>query len=176
MPIVPKFTVTQSFNSPSNLTFTDTSTGSDVNIASRSIYIEQANGDYIVISGNTNNYTTWYVNDTTATFDILDKDYAVTITVNWLDQNGNVLYTSANIFAFTNFNEKFDYGLTQMLTANPVLINDNDFFDYKEELRISIDSGNQAFDLAGDLFAAQQCYDRATNLRSNSQYYFNINA
>ena len=77
---------------------------------------------------------------------------------------------------FFNFNEKFDYGLTQMLTANPMLINDNDFFPHKEELRISIDSGNQAFTLVGDIFAAQQCYDRATELRVNSQYYFNINA
>lgn len=176
MPLTPSFTAVQSFNSPSNLTFTDTSTGSDISVASRSIYIEQANGDYIIISGNTNDYTTWYLQDVSATFDILDKDYAVTITVNWVDQYNNVLYTYSDVFAFTNFNEKFDYGLTQMLTANPMLINDNDFFKNKEDLRISIDSGNQAFDMAGDLFAAQQCYDRGTNLRENSQYYFNINS
>lgn len=176
MPLTPSFTVTQSFNSPSNLTFTDTSTGSDVNVASRNIYIEQANGDYIIISGNPNNYTTWYIGDNPLILGILDKDYAVTITIDWVDQFNNVLYTASNIFAFTNFNEKFDYGLTQMLTANPMFVNDNDFFLHKADIRISIDSGNQAFDLAGDLFAAQQCYDRATNLRENSQYYFNINS
>jgi len=70
MPLTPSFTVVQSFNSPSNLTFTDTSTGSDINVASRNIYIEQANGDYIIISGNTNDYTTWFIQDTTSTFDM----------------------------------------------------------------------------------------------------------
>jgi hypothetical protein len=176
MPLTPSFTVTQSFNSPNNLTFTDTSTGSDINVASRNIYIQQANGSYVVVSGNLNDYTTWYIGDNPFVLNILDKDYAVTIRIDWVDANNNVLYTTANIFAFSNFNEKFDYGLTQMLTANPLFINDNDFFLHKSDIRISIDSGNQAFDLAGDLFAAQQCYDRATNLRENSKYYFNINS
>ena len=176
MPLTPSFTVSQSFNSPSNLTFTDTSTGSDVNIASRNIYMQQANGDYVIVSGNTNDYTSWYIGDNPLILDILDKDYALTITIDWVNANNVTLYTASNVFAFTNFNEKFDYGLTQMLTANPLLINDNDFFLHKSDIRISIDSGNQAFQMAGDLFAAQQCYDRATNLRENSQYYFNINS
>ena len=80
------------------------------------------------------------------------------------------------MYGFTEYNEMFDYGLTQMLTANPLLINDNDYFPHKSDLRTSIDSGNQAIIYAQDLFAAQQCYDRATNLRLSSQYYFNINS
>lgn len=177
MSLTPNFTVTQSFGTPANLTFTDTSTGSDTSVASRNIYIQQANGDYIVMTGNTStNYTTWDYDLSSITLGILEKDVAVTITIDWVDELNNKVYTSTKIFAFTNFNEKFDYGTTQMLTANPMLINDNDFFVHKADMRVSMDSGNQAFNLVGDLFAAQECYDRATNLRTSSQYFFNINS
>ena len=176
MSLTVNFTASQSFGTPSQLTFTDTSTGSDTNVASRNIYIQQADGTYIVISGNTLDYTTWDYDLPSITLDILTKDVAVTITIDWVDDTNTKLYTSTKIFAFTNFNEKFDYGTTQMLTANPLLINDNDFFVHKADMRVSIDSGNQAFNLVGDLFSAQECYDRATNLRTSSQYYFNINS
>lgn len=177
MSLTPNFTVTQSFGTPTDLTFTDTSTGSDTNVASRNIYIQEPDGTYIVMEGNTtSDYTTWDYDLETITLDILTKDVAVTITIDWLDAFGVKLYTSTKIFAFTNFNEKFDYGTTQMLTANPMLINDNEFFVHKADMRISMDSGNQAFNLVGDLFSAQECYDRATNLRTSSQYYFNINS
>jgi hypothetical protein len=177
MPLVPNFTVTQSLGSPNLLEFNDTSTGSDGAVVNRWIYIQQANGTYIVEGSNTTtDYTEVpYIIDP-VTLDVLTKDVAVQITVEWLDSSDTVLYTKSNVFKFTNFNENFDYALTQNLTANPLLINDNDFFANKSELRTCIDSGNQAFDLVGDLFSAQQCYDRATNLRINSQYFFNINS
>jgi hypothetical protein len=74
------------------------------------------------------------------------------------------------------YNETFDYQLTQVLTGNPLVINDNNFFPNKSDLRVNIDGGNQAIFFATDLFSAQQCYDRATNLRLGSQYYFNANS
>jgi len=177
MPLVPNFAVTQSLGTPNLLEFNDTSTGSDGAVVNRWIYIQQANGTYIVEGSNTTtDYTEVpYVIDP-VTLDVLTRDVAVQITVEWLNSSDAVLYTKANVFRFTNFNENFDYALTQNLTANPLLINDNDFFANKSEFRTCIDSGNQAFDLVGDLFSAQQCYDRATNLRINSQYFFNINS
>jgi hypothetical protein len=51
--------------------------------------------------------------------------------------------------AFTLYNETFDYGLTTMLSANPLLINDNSFWGNKVKLREAIDSGNQALEIAG---------------------------
>jgi hypothetical protein len=105
-----------------------------------------------------------------------ETDVAVTITVEWLDISNVVLYSVSNNYGLTGFNEQFDYGLTQMLTANPVLINDNNFFGNKMDLRVAIDSGNQALALANDLFATQQCYNVANNIRTNSVYYFNINS
>ena len=84
-----------------------------------------------------------------------------------------VLYSSSNIYGLTAYNEDFDYQLTSILCSNQQLVNDNHFLDSKSELRLLIDAGNQAIETAGDLTSAQLCYDQATDLRVNSQYYFN---
>lgn len=175
MALTQSFTAVQPYGNPSNITFTDTSTGSDVNVISRKIYVKKADGSYIVEEGNPNNYITWAIADAAITLELLTEDVATEITIQWV-KISSVGYSQVQKISFTQFNEIFDYGLTQMLAANPLLINDNDFFPHKANLRISIDSGNQAMILAGDLYAAQQCYDRATALRLSSQYYFNINS
>jgi hypothetical protein len=178
---VPNFVAIQPFGTPNLIEITDTSTGSDTRISTRRIYIRKADGSYIVEDGNTNDYIDWAYPNTSITLDVLKKDVAVEITVQWVYINPftyypTIIYSKVTIYGFTEYNEMFDYGLTQMLSANPLLINDNDFFPNKSNLRTSIDSGNQAITYAQDLYAAQQCYDRATNLRLSSQYYFNINS
>ena len=176
MPLTPNFTAVQLYGSPNEIVLTDTSTGSDVTITSRRVFIQMPNGTYLVEEGTTTDYEVWNIADDSITLDVLTKDVAVTITVQWLDVTDTVVVPKVYEFGFTQFNESFDYGLTQMLTANPMLINNNDFFQNKSELRVCIDSGNQALSLVGDLFAAQQCYDRATNFRLDSRYLFNINS
>jgi len=57
-----------------------------------------------------------------------------------------------------------------------MLINDNNFWDSKQKLSELIDSGNQAIEEASDIYNAQRCYDAATDLIDNSQYYFNGNS
>ena len=176
MALTPSFTALQQFGTPSNLTLTDTSTGTDLAVYSRRVFIELPNGTYIVQQGSTTDYETWSYALSAITLDILSTDVAVTITVQWLNVSNVVLYTVSNNYGLTGFNEQFDYGLTQMLTANPTLIIDNNFFGTKIELRVGIDSGNQALALANDLFATQQAYNIANNIRINSVYYFNINS
>jgi len=62
------------------------------------------------------------------------------------------------------------------MSANPMLINDNDFWYNKSKLRVLIDSGNQAILNAEDLSNAQLCYDEATKVRLKAQYLFNGNS
>ncbi len=83
------------------------------------------------------------------------------------------LYVSTQIVGFTSFNEDFDYNLSTMLAANPLLINDNSFKDNKANLRLFIDSGDKAITNASDIVSAQLCYDQGTALRLSSPYYFN---
>lgn len=176
MSFVQNFSTSQTSGNPSVITITDDSTGSDGAITQRRVYITDANGNYIVPKGNYTDYVQWALADSSIDIDCLLKDMAVTIVVQWLDVSNVVLYEKTEPVGFTLYNETFDYGLTQMLSGNPMLINDNNFFQDKSALRTYVDSGNQAVSLASDLFGAQSCYDEATKLRTKSQYYFNSNA
>jgi len=180
MPFTPGFSTSQTTGIPNSINFTDTSTGLDTNIVSRRVFMQTAANDYLVEQGTTTNYEVWAIvsaplDPLSISFDVLKKDMALYITVQWLDVADTVLYSKSYLTGFTLYNESFDYQLTQVLSGNPLVINDNNFFPNKSTLRVSIDSGNQAIFLAADIFAAQQCYDRATNLRLNSPYFFNAN-
>lgn len=176
MPLIPSFSVSQTEGAPSLINFLDTSTGNDVNITQRRIFLWLSSGVYLVQTRTSTNYETWNIAFLNAILDVLTEDKAINITVEWLDVGDNVLYNYQLNRGFTLYNETFDYQLTQRLTGNPKLIDDNNFFEEKEKLRVGIDSGNQCLLLANDIYGAQQCYNIATKLRINSQYYFNANA
>lgn len=176
MALTASFSEAQPVGEPSQIVFTDTSTGTDGSVTQRRIYIAKADGSFIVESGVTTDYNAWpnFPSSTTITLDLLDKDYATRLVVEWCDVSGNVLYSvQQDAVGFTSYNEDYDYGLTQLMTANPDLVDDNGFRQHKSDLRDFIDSGDRAISRASDLYNAQRCYDLATNLRIKSQYYFN---
>lgn len=173
MPLTVSFSATQPVGEPSVVRLTDTSTGSDAAVTQRRVYLAKDDGTFLVPEGTSTDYIEWDYADSTIDIDALvDRDYAILVTVEWLNVGNVVLYNSSQNVGFTSFNEDFDYQLTQMLSGNPLLINDANFFQSKSDLRTNIDSGNQAIERADDIYGAQQCYDRATNIRLNSQYYF----
>ena len=176
MPIVAAFTVSQVVGDESIVTITDSSTGSDVAITQRRVYLQKDNGDYLVPDGTTTDYVEWDYADSSIEIDCLDKDYALFITVQWLDVTDVVLYDADGTYGLTSYNEDFDYGLTTVLASNPLLINDNSFKQNKSNLRLFIDSGDLAIERASDIISAQLCYDQATVLRLKSEYLFNQSA
>lgn len=176
MALTVDFSAENILGTPGDLLFTDLTTGTDGTITQRRIYIRTWDNDPIVIEGTSTEYEVWsgFPGTTTITLeDILDKDYGVIITVQWLTALGVVVYDKVESYGFTEYNEEFDYSLTEMLSGNPLLINDQNFYTSKSDLRTDIDSGNKAIEQWSDIYAAQQCYDRATELRINSQYYYN---
>jgi len=179
MPLVASFSAAQTPGVPGTILLTDTSTGTDVAVTQRRVYIQTAAGDYLVEEGVTTEYSPWldFPSTTELTLtDILDKDYGVRIVCQWLDVSNTVLYDKTLYYGFTCYNEDFDYQLTQTVAGNPLLISDNNFWGNKSILRGFIDSGDNAITRNSDIAAAQQCYDLATNMRTNSQYFFNINS
>lgn len=175
MPLVPLFNVSQTIGSPSEITLTDVSTGSDGSITQRRAYFQKWNGDFLVEDGTTTDYEPWALIDTSATFDLLPASEALKITVEWLDVSNAVVESKVVFYGLTEDAEDFDYGLTQNVASNNQLMNDNNFWRNKLKLRILIESGNNAITSVSDIYSAQQCYDMATELQSNSQYAFNIN-
>lgn len=172
------FSTSQTPGSPGDINFQDDSTGTDVAVTQRRIYIQTSNGEYLVEEGVVTEYNPWtgFPGTTTITLsDILSADAGCRVVVQWLNVSNTVLYDKTKYYGFNCYNEDFDYSLTQNVAANKLLINDKNFWGNKSKLRTLIDSGDQAIARASDINACQQCYDMATELRLNAQYYFNEN-
>jgi len=180
VPITANFSATQSYATPSSITFTNSSTGTDITAVALRISLLTAQGTYLVPSGNSSTqYITWPLADATLTTDVLGgtdgKDYGLLCLMEYLNVSGTVVASKSQVLGFTIYNENFDFTLSQMLSGNSPLMNDNRFFEKKSLLRTYIDSGNKAIELASDYLTAQICYDEATSVRNAAQYLFNIN-
>jgi hypothetical protein len=178
MPLSVNFSTAQVSGEPSEIVFTDTSTGTDATVAKRRIYMQKSDGTYLVEEGTTTEYEEFndFPATTSITLDVLEQDEALTITVQWLTSGNSVVYDKTLVRAFTMYNSQFSYGLTQLCRANALLINDNNFWGNKSLLREYIDSGDEAIEQASDTDLAQICYDFGTSLRNDSQYAFNGNS
>lgn len=176
MPLVPNFTTSQAVGEPSVITVTDTSTGSDVAIASRRVYLVDYEGNYVVESSNTTtDYTPWPLVDTSIDIDCLTEDMALSVVVTWNDAGGVQLYTKTVLTGFTLYNETFYYSLTQgqaAVSQPSYILQDTTYYQNKCKLRSNIDSGNQAISLGGDITSAQECYDLATVMVNNQNFFF----
>ena len=172
MPLVPNFTASQYSGTPSVITLTDTSTGSDVTIASRRVYLLQANGTFLVPAGNTTDYIEWDLVDTSISIDVLSQDTALSITVQWMSGINTVVTSKTISFAFTAYNETFYYGLTESQVANSNLTASTNWYQTKLILRVEIDSADQAITFASDIYSAQAALNRATFISTNQSYFF----
>lgn len=171
------FTATQTVGEESTVTITAVVTGTDVLVTQRRVYLQTDTGEFLVPSGTSTDYTQWSIAASSIDIDALGtSDKALRIYVEWLNVSNVVLYDSEQFVGLTLWNESFDYLTTQLMAANPLLVNDNNFWPNKSKLRTLIDAGNNAITFASDLYNAQQCYDAATELRDNSQYLFNGNS
>ena len=172
MPISPSFTASQNSGTPNLIFLTDTSTGSDVTITKRRIYLLQSNGTYLVPAGTNTDYIEWALVDTTTSLNVLIQDTALSITVQWLTA-GNVEVASVTTsFAFTAYNETFYYGLTESQVANANLTASTNWYQTKMILRVELDSAYQAISFASDIFSAQAALIRATFISTNQSYFF----
>ena len=172
MPLVPNFTASQFSGTPSVITLNDTSTGSDVTIASRRVYLLQANGTFLVPAGTTTDYVVWDLVDTSIDLDVLSQDSALIITVQWMSGLNTVVTSKTISFAFTAYNETFYYGLTESQVANSNLSASTNWYQTKLILRVEIDSANQAITFASDIYSAQAALNRATYISTNQALFF----
>jgi hypothetical protein len=169
MSLIPSVTVGNNSVTTSTFIVTDTSTGSDAAIANRLIYIYLA--DNSLFTGAPIQFP--LSAGTSISPSILTQDFAYSITVNWVDSSGNVLYqVSGQLGVFTGFLEWFYYGLTQEVAANSVIMNDVVFFYNWSNLRNLIDSANNSITIGGSIYNAQNMILLAQGLANNSNLNF----
>lgn len=175
MALTPNFTSSQNSGNPLLLTLQDTSTGSDVLITSRRVYLLKSDGTYLVPTGTTTNYIVWAYNLPSIDISVLTQDYALSIQVDWINVSGTVLYTKTVASGFTAYSETFYYNLTQgqVTIQSPNIALSTNYYQNKMLLRVLIDSGNQAISFASDIYSASICYDSASYLIANTKFNFN---
>lgn len=172
MAFSPAFTIAQSALNPALVVATDTSTGSDVNITQRRIYVQQGNGTYLVPTGTSTDYTAWAYASSSISLNILTVDIGAAITVDWLDVSNVVLYSLPQEFPLSYFNKNFFYFLIQQQALSPGIIQDATYFSNLSAYWMNITGGIQAITIGADIAASQNCFDRATEMMQNPAKYF----
>ncbi len=163
------FSVSQGVDVQS-FTLTDTSTGSDVNLTGRTIYLYLADGT--LLGGGAIN---WPLSDgsTKTLTGYLPKDYSLNILVTWQSSApiGGSTYSKAEVVTFTGNSNAFAYGLLQQIAATQSLTSDNDFEANFAILNSEILNAGRA-STYGNQGNAQQCLDRIYNMIIKQQFYF----
>ena len=172
MSFTPAFTVSQSVN-PNAFTLNDTSVGSDVAITGRRIYLYTADNSTLVPTGINTAYVDFPLSDgASIVLNVLNVDYALMITVQWLNVSNAVLYTLTQYFSFTANDETFLFNLSTMQSSKPSIIQDQLYLSNKFLLRLYVDSANQAISKGNDVYKAQLELDMAQALINNQIYTF----
>ncbi len=175
MPIIPNFKITQTLGVPDSINFEDISTGTDVLVTARRVYLTTASGSFLVEQGTITNYELWNLIDANKTLKVLGKDYALRVTIDLVDNAGVVRYTKTYPLLFSFFNEEFDLQLGQAIAGNPMLISDNNYLSNKVKFRNFIDAASNAMVYLNEINTSQLLIDEATKMRKSSTYLFNIN-
>lgn len=140
----------------------------------RRIYLFNSAGANVVPSGTSTTYIDFpFSLGNSITIEVLDRDLALNIEVDWLSsapQPGST-YTITELFGFTGNTNNFIYGLIQQIAAQQSILQDNTFYEYLSKLQVEVDNCVQAVTYE-DIFSAQAALDRAYSIIVNSANYF----
>ena len=166
--------VQQAPNSNNLLVFTDTSVGTDTNITDRQIRPYDAGGNLILPAGNILGYIDWPLPlATPLTVNLLPKDMAVAITVNWISSSpiGGSTYVATILYGFTGYSDAFMYQLIENLSANPSLRQDANWNYYFSRAQNDIDNVGRAITNLS-ITNAQENLDDMKYIIDNEQKFF----
>jgi hypothetical protein len=172
VPLSENFTATQALGYPSQIIFTDTSTGSDGAIAARRIEIVDSDGNYIVEEGTTTNYEVWPYADATITLDLLTIDRAVYVTVYWVNSGGATLYDKTELTVFRLYSITYYIYLIKSQSSNTKLKDNANFYQNEIKLLCSLQEAYDAVYYAGDIKSSQAALTRAKTLVDNPANFF----
>lgn len=173
MAFTANFTTSQNLGFPSRITFADTSQGTvDPLVVARRIYLLDASGNYIVVSGTTTQYELWSIALATINISPLLIDKALSVRVDWVDVGGNALYTKTVLTLYPLYAKTYYIALIKSQSSRPRLIDHANFYVNEIKLLCSIQEATNAVDLAGDIASAQAALTRAKQLVDKPSYFF----
>lgn len=168
------FTTSQVYGSPSQIVFADTTTGVDVAVVSRRIYLTDENGDYVVNTGTTTNYEVWsgFPGTTSITLSPLTKDMALLCRVDWINISGAVLYTKTVLTHFPVYAKDYYIFLIKAQSSNRKLKDNAKFYPNLLKLLGEIKMAYDSIALISDISSCQAALDRAKLLIDKPSYFF----
>lgn len=169
--LTPNFTSTESLSSPNFITFTDTSTGSDATIVNRRIYVQLADGTYLVPSGTSTSYINWAYTDSSITLNLIEKSQSANVLVVWSDGTTDV-YTKTILMEWDLYDYLFLFYLLQVQTSSPSIINDTNYYGNCLKMIVNLFNSENATLLMDDLYSSQAALDKNFYLMNNQQYAF----
>lgn len=173
MPFTANFSATQYISSPNLLVMDDTSTGSDGAIASRRVYFQKSDGTYLVETGTTTSYEVWSLAEgNTVSFNVLDKDYALTITVEWLSGANAVLYSKTVDYCFSTYSKIYDVKLSKAQVSSPNLLDGDNWLSTKFALTTYIRAADDSIALGAGITIAQLSLNKAKFIIDNPKLVF----
>jgi hypothetical protein len=172
MSFTQSFSVLQSPTNPAIVVLEDTSTGTNLSITSRRIYIQDYNGNYLVPDGVTTDYIVWPLATNPISLNILTQDTAVNIRVNWVNSLNVELYTLNNNYCLVEFNKQFLYYLIQLQSLTYNVIQDTNYWGNVAIFWTNIIGAINSVEIGNDIYASQVCLNRATFMQSQQSYYF----
>lgn len=173
MPFVPLFTIAQQTGALTSVILTDTSTGSDVAIVSRRAFFQKYDATYLVPTGTTTNYVVWnYAASTITINNLLFSDFALNVTVQWLDVDNEVLHTKTILSDFSMYNNDFQYSLIYDEATGQASLNDTNWYTNRIALMTELNSAQIAVTNMSNITSAQSCINRATYLRNNKSKFY----
>lgn len=172
MPLTVSFTAGQNPLYPNIVVISDTSTGTDSDVTQRRAYVLSAEGENLVPTGTTTDYTEWDIDDDTLSLNILTQDIAASVRIEWLDVGNDILYTDTEQFTFRKYTTNFLYYLVQLNSLTPNVIADLNYDQNVAVLWSLVRGAINAVEENDDIAAAQGNLNRATKMRLNEDKYF----
>ena len=161
MSYVQNFSVSSNITTPSVITLTDTSSGTDAAITGRYVYVQTHDGTYLKPTGNSGNGINWTLpSGATITIDCMDKDYALNITVFWIG-GSTILYQKTILAEFNAYARTFRAKLFKAIATNPSQLDNANFFNVYSNITTYIDGANEAVELMSDITLAQLANNKA---------------
>ena len=173
MALTPNFSSSESLSTLENVTFLDTSSGSDGTLTERRIYCRLANGNYLTTAGEstTSAYEVWDINDTSITLALLTQSTTSSVTVQWMTGSA-VTYTKTILTIWDLYDYLFAFQLIQSQTATPTIISDSNYYSNFFKLITNIWNAESAVSYGNDLYSSQSSLNVNQNLINNSNLYF----
>lgn len=174
MALTPSISISQDNGVESSFTITDTSTGTDGTLTSRRIYLYKADNTTLVPEGTSTPYIEWPILDSEITLDVLSRDLALTVIVNWMTGT-SITYTYTNYYVFLAYTRSFLFGLstdqtTQIFPIN--ILTSTNFFFNKAIMWSLVEDAEDAIALGQDTFKSQIALDRAFYMITNEDKFF----